>query len=148
MYRVEPSAVEGIFAVVALSEFALNPLRSPDLSARSLGMFLKVLISCCEMLVDGLLRGFERKIIAVVNDRSCHSAEDGFDDVEELRPGRQRDRLYNRVDAPVRICAGGHQRWSSLPRQLSRARSSVVGDDLQKLRHNVGTNTAEYRAKR
>src|SRR5713226_7420973 len=33
------------------------------------------------------------------------------------------------VDAPVRICAGGDQRWSSLPRQLlypvGRARSAL-----------------------
>src|SRR5882762_8860577 len=32
------------------------------------------------------------------------------------------------VDAPVRICAGGDQRWSSLPRQLYRARSPLRGN--------------------
>src|SRR5580658_867584 len=31
------------------------------------------------------------------------------------------------VDALVRICAGGDQRWSSLPRQLLRARKSASG---------------------
>src|SRR5712664_4728822 len=35
------------------------------------------------------------------------------------------------VNAPVRICAGGDQRWSSLPRQLSR--SGVVGNRLPSL---------------
>src|SRR5262249_2965729 len=28
------------------------------------------------------------------------------------------------VDAPVRLCAGGDQRWSSLPRQLCRRRGN------------------------
>jgi hypothetical protein len=90
------SAVEGIFAVAALAEFARNPFRSPDLSARSFGMFPKGVISRCEMSIDGLLRGFERSVIAVVNDGSCHSAEHRFDDVEELRSGRQRGSLHNR----------------------------------------------------
>ena len=75
------SSVERILAVVAFLELALNPFRPPNLSACSFGMFPKVVISRCEVFIDGLPRGFERSVIAVVNDGSCHSTEHRFDDV-------------------------------------------------------------------
>jgi hypothetical protein len=81
------SSVEGILAVIAFLELALNPFRSPNLSARSLGMFPKMLIPVLEMPVDGSLRRIERMVIAIVDYRSCHTAENRLDDVEKLSPG-------------------------------------------------------------
>ena len=91
------SSVEGILAVVAFLELALNPFRSPNLSACPLGILPKMLIPVLEMPVDGSLRRIEGMVIAIVDDRSCHTAKDRLDDVEKLCAGGQRCSSHNWV---------------------------------------------------
>jgi len=80
-------SVEGVLAIVAFLELALNPFRTPNLSAGSLGMFPKMLIPVLEMPVDSRFGSIERMVIAIVDYRSCHTAENRLDDVEKLSPG-------------------------------------------------------------
>ena len=60
---------------MANRELAGYTLISPDFLTRSFWVLRKLLISFSEILVDGILRRFQRGEIAVVNDRSGHTAE-------------------------------------------------------------------------
>lgn len=53
-------------------------------------------IAFIEIAVDGGLGLVDAAIVAVVDDGPSHAAEDGFDDVQELRPRRQKGRLDER----------------------------------------------------
>ena len=71
------SLVQRILAVLPFAKFARHALHSPDLLPRPLGVFRKVEVSLVEMAVDRFLGSFDRRVVAVVNDGSGHSAKKG-----------------------------------------------------------------------
>src|SRR4051812_45907103 len=97
-------APDWIFTVVGFRKLAGDALLTPDLASSPLGVQSEVLVPLAEVTVDRRLRGLYGLVIAVVDDGSRHATEHRFDDVEELRPGRQGHQLYQRrmMSTPVR----------------------------------------------
>ena len=58
--------VEGIFAIITLVKFTLDPFLSPNLTPCSFGVYSKVLVPLSIVTVDRVLRCFNGMIIAVV----------------------------------------------------------------------------------
>src|SRR3984893_1635059 len=80
-------SVTRILAVVRVGECGRFAFVSPDLFPGSLGMLQEIGIPIFKVSVDCRLRGIHRLIITVVDDRTCHAAEDRFDHVQELSTG-------------------------------------------------------------
>src|SRR6266481_8704662 len=81
--------IEGIFAIITLVKFTLDPFLSPNLTPCSFGVYSKVLVPLSVVTVDRVLRCFNGMIIAVMYDSPRHSAEHGFNYIEELGTGGQ-----------------------------------------------------------
>src|SRR6266404_8834762 len=90
-------AIKGIFAIIALVEFTLDPFLSPNLTPCSFRVYSKVFVPLSVITVDRVLRRLNGTIVTVVYDSPCHSAEHGFDHIEELRPRGQWGGFYNRI---------------------------------------------------
>ena len=82
-------------------ELAGYALFSPDFLARPFWVLGELFISFSEIFVDGGLRDFQGRKIAIVNDCSSHATEYRFDDVQELRAGWQRNELHSRMPFAV-----------------------------------------------
>ena len=125
------SSVQRILAVLPFAKFARHALHSPDLLPRPLGVLRKVDVSLVEMAVDRFLRRFDRRVVAVVNDSSGHSAKYRFDHVQELCSRRQccsfHDwsglliELFQMSVQLLRDVPGGR-----VPREIDRAASMVL----------------------
>ena len=79
-----------------------RPARAPSArscSPPSRGCSLKCAFRSVEVAVDGRLSVVQRLVVAVVNDRAGHAAEDGLDHVEELGARGQRRGLDDRTTA-------------------------------------------------
>ncbi len=97
------SAVLRIFAIMANRELARYALVSPDFLARSFRVLRKLFIPFGEIFVDGILRHFQRRKIAVVNDCPSHTTEYRFDDIQELRARWQRNELHLRTSIAFHV---------------------------------------------
>jgi hypothetical protein len=78
-------------------KFTLDVSLSPNLTACSFWVYSKMLVPLSVVTVDRVLRCFNGMIIAVMYDSPGHSAEHGFDHIEELGTGGQWGGLYNRI---------------------------------------------------
>jgi hypothetical protein len=85
---LDSSAIERIFAVLFFCKQTWHPFLSLNLLARSLVMGGKIIIPVLDVPVNGIHRGFHRRVITVVNDGPRHSTENRLDHVQELRTGR------------------------------------------------------------
>src|SRR5215469_17920582 len=89
--------IKRILAIIALAKFTLDPLLSPDLVPCSLRVCLKVFVPFSVIAVDSVPCRLNGTVITIVYDRPSHSAENRFDDVEELSPYRKWGSLYNGI---------------------------------------------------
>ena len=80
--KVLPS---GVFAVIGFGKNGWRSFFSPYLVSRSPGIFFEPVVAFRKVTVYRLLRFFDCGIVAVVNDRPSHAAEDRLDDVQKLR---------------------------------------------------------------
>src|SRR5262249_13520900 len=97
-----------VLAVVRLGELTRGRLLPPDLIPGPLRMQPEVLVSLVEVPIDGLPGFVHRLVIAVVEDRLCHAAEDRLDNIQELGTGGERDQLHPRHPSPVPIVSAVH----------------------------------------
>jgi hypothetical protein len=58
--------IKGIFAIITLVKFTLDPLLSPNLVPCSLSVCLKVFVSFSVIAVDRVLRRFDGIVVAIV----------------------------------------------------------------------------------
>jgi hypothetical protein len=68
--------IHRIFAIVLLREETRDSLLAPDFLPCALRVKSKVRITLFNMAIDGFGCGHRRRIVAVVDDGSRHSAED------------------------------------------------------------------------
>ncbi len=85
--------VIAVLAVVAGRKAAGCDLLAPDDPACFLRVYSEELITLSEMPVNRRFARIQRLVITVVNDGSCHTAEDGLDDIEKLSTRRQGSEL-------------------------------------------------------
>ncbi len=90
-----------VFAAIP-SELGRHSLLAPDSLASAARMFTEMAISFIKVAIDCALGFLDAPVVAVVDDRPCHSTKDRFDDVEELRPRRKWCGIHDRT-------AGGHR---------------------------------------
>jgi hypothetical protein len=88
------SAILRIFAIMANRELAWYAFVPPDFLARSFRVLREVFIPFDEIFVDGILRRFQGRKIAVVNDCPSHTTEYRLDDIQELRARWQRKEFH------------------------------------------------------
>src|SRR5467141_322662 len=134
--------IDGIFAIITLVKFTLDPFLSPNLTPCSFGVYSKVLVPLSVVTVDRVLRCFNGMIIAVMYDSPRHSAEHGFDYIEELGTGRQWGGLYNRISfgesfiiPPFNVLEEipGNTPRRCVPRQIDGLTVAILGQ--QQIRH-------------
>ncbi len=78
-------SVGGILAVVGGIKVRRRSFFAPNLLPSSLGMVYEVAISIVEVAIDRVSGGTHRWVVAAMDDRSGHTAENRFDNVQELR---------------------------------------------------------------
>jgi hypothetical protein len=78
-------SIRWVLAVLSLLEFAWDSLFPPNGIPGSLRIQREMRVPLAKVSVDCILRGVEGGIVAVVYDRSGHSAKYRLDHVEELR---------------------------------------------------------------
>jgi hypothetical protein len=83
------STVSGVLAIVCLGKCGRHSLLPPNLISRSTGIGNKMPTTLVEIAVDSRLGVIDALIVAVMDDRSRHAAENRFDHVKELRSGWQ-----------------------------------------------------------
>ncbi|MGD0075504.1 MAG: hypothetical protein ABSD31_14360 [Candidatus Binataceae bacterium] len=81
-----PLPVTWILAIVCFGECGDLTLLAPDLFAGPSGMVPEVSVPFFNVPIDRRLRIIECLVVAVVNNRPSHAAEDGFNHIEELGP--------------------------------------------------------------
>jgi len=86
-----------ILAVVRGGKLARAVFLPPDFLPRPLRVCLKEVVPLKEIAVDRRLASVQGLVVAVVNDRLGHPAEDGFDYVEELRTGWEGHKVHERT---------------------------------------------------
>jgi hypothetical protein len=64
--------IKGIFAIITLVKFTLDPFLSPNLTPCSFRVYSKVFVPLSVITVDRVLRRFNGTIVAVVYDSPCH----------------------------------------------------------------------------
>src|SRR5215469_17421164 len=125
-YRSHSPTIKWIFAIIAFVKFTLVPLSSPDLVPSSVRVCPKVFVPFSVIAVDCLLCRSNRTVIAIVYDRSSHSAENRFDDVEELGPCREWSSFHNRISFCARLVISLFDVHSQISRNVPR--SCVPGE--------------------
>src|SRR5271155_95642 len=76
----------------------------PRLLSGSSGMLPEVRVPFFKISIDRCLRVIECLVVTVMDDRASHSAEDGFNHVEELSTRRQWNGLDDRSSAASGNC--------------------------------------------
>lgn len=89
----EPLAVSRILAVVCLTEDGQFSFLAPNDVASPAWVFRERGVPLAEVPIDCSLAFVDRRIVAVVNDRSGHPAEDQLYDVQALSTARERRQL-------------------------------------------------------
>src|SRR5215813_6363935 len=82
--RYTPSPISRILAVVCFTEYWPFTFFAPYLVASSARVLRESFIPFSEMPVDCPLAFIDRRVVAVVNDRTGHAAEDRLYNIQEL----------------------------------------------------------------
>src|SRR5262249_25682767 len=90
---VQALAVSRILAVVCFAEDGWRALLAPNDITSAARVLRERGVPLAEIPIDCALAFVDRPIIAVVNDRSCHPAEDRLNDVQELGTAGKRGQL-------------------------------------------------------
>ena len=82
-------AVPRVFAVISFRKLNRDSLLAPYLSSGALGVLAEMLIPLLKVSIDGVLCGFQGRIIAVVYYAPGHTAKYRLNYVQKLRTSGQ-----------------------------------------------------------
>jgi hypothetical protein len=77
-------SIPRILAVVPFGELTHHSLVTPDFPPGTLGRREKMVISFDEVTIDREHRFLDTSVVAIMNDRPCHPAENRLDYIQKL----------------------------------------------------------------